>query len=105
MSESITQDLRNYVAAVWSFAEGDGGIQGGSPADLARRALEHIEYLERWQAEATAVLAEWDRVHEALGSPGQLGRSMAVASRREVLRLRGMTDGDDGGGLLTGGIV
>lgn len=34
-----------------------------------------------------SVLAEWDRVHDALGRPGPLGRSLALNTLAEVERL------------------
>ena len=34
----------------------------------------------RWKAEATEVMREWERVWEALGSPGRLGESKAAAA-------------------------
>lgn len=57
--------------------------------DALRVANERIARLERWQAEATELLVQWDRVHEALGSPAQLGESVAAASLAEARRLRG----------------
>ena len=38
--------------------------------------------------QALIELAEWDRVHEALGSPGELGESKVLASLAEVERLK-----------------
>jgi hypothetical protein len=49
---------------------------------------ERLAKLGRWKEEATAVLEEWDRVHEALGSPGALGESKAKAAQQEVVRLK-----------------
>lgn len=46
------------------------------------------ERLRRWKAEATEVIAEWEKVHEALGRPGRLGQSKAAASEAEVLSLQ-----------------
>lgn len=45
-----------------------------------RPVADEVVQLRRWKAEATAVLAEWDEVHELLGRPG-LGLSKAGASR------------------------
>jgi hypothetical protein len=47
-----------------------------------------VARLNRWKAEACQVIDGWERVHEALGSPGGLGESRFVASEREALRLR-----------------
>lgn len=52
--------------------------------------------LRAWKAEAMAVLAEWDAVHEALGSPGKLGESKAAASRAKAFWLRGASALDGG---------
>jgi hypothetical protein len=60
------------------------GQEGKECAD----ALKEIDYLRRWQLEATAVLAEWERVWEAAGRPGQLGQSKA-AGLLEALRYDG----------------
>jgi ferric-dicitrate binding protein FerR (iron transport regulator) len=43
------------------------------------RANERAQFA-RWKAEATEVMREWERVWEALGSPGRLGESKAVAA-------------------------
>lgn len=45
-----------------------------------------VEELEKWKESATAVLAEWDEVHKAAGSPG-LGQSKAVASLAWIRQL------------------
>lgn len=47
-----------------------------------------VERLRQWKESAMLVLAEWNRVWEALGKPGPLGSSNAVESKREVERLR-----------------
>lgn len=44
--------------------------------------------LERWKAEATAVLDQWETVWEAAGKPGPLGRSKALNVVDELVRLR-----------------
>lgn len=46
-----------------------------------------LDTLRRWKAEAMVVLAEWDRVYVALGNPGELGGSKAIAALIEVRRL------------------
>lgn len=43
--------------------------------------------LRAWKESAMSVLAEWDRVHDALGRPGPLGRSLALNTLAEVERL------------------
>lgn len=43
-------------------------------------ATEQLAALQRWKAEAMSVLDGWDRVHEALGSPGTLGQQKWQAS-------------------------
>jgi hypothetical protein len=48
---------------------------------------DELGHLRRWKAEALTVLAEWDRVHEALGSPGRLGQSKAAACVAEIAHL------------------
>lgn len=47
---------------------------------------DELARLRQWKAEATAVLDQWDRLHIALGSPGRLGESKAVASLAEIQR-------------------
>lgn len=46
-----------------------------------------VDALLQWKAEAMVVLAEWDRVYVALGEPGELGTSKAIAALIEVRRL------------------
>ena len=55
--------------------------------DAARLAA-HVAELERWKQEAIVVLGEWDEVHIALGKPGRLGESKALASAARVAELR-----------------
>ncbi len=55
--------------------------EGFSPEDV------ELDQLRRWKAEAMEVLAEWDKLHEALGSPGCLGSSKAASSLEAVGRL------------------
>lgn len=59
----------------------------------AAEAVRERDRLAQWKAEATAVLAEWDLVHEALGKPGQLGQSIAAASATAVGLVREALDG------------
>jgi hypothetical protein len=47
--------------------------------DQAERALNEIDFLRRWRAEAVQVLDEWERVWEVAGRPGRLGVSKACA--------------------------
>ncbi len=60
---------------------------------MASEYEERLAKLERWKEEATAVLADWDRVYEALGHPGALGESKAKAARQEVVRLKTIVRG------------
>lgn len=46
--------------------------------------LSELASLRRWKQEAMTVLAEWDRVHEALGRPGALGESKASGALAAV---------------------
>lgn len=55
--------------------------------------LDELERLARWKSEAIQVLNGWDRVHEALGSPGALGQSKHEASAVEVERRKGQGNG------------
>lgn len=54
-----------------------------------------LQNLRRWKAEATEVLAGWERVWIALGSPGPLGASKAAACEAEVNRLRAQAAAND----------
>jgi len=47
-------------------------------------ADDELVALRRWKAEAMVVLTEWDRLWEDCGSPGPLGGSKAVNTRRFV---------------------
>lgn len=44
--------------------------------------------LKAWKESAMSVMAEWDKVYEALGRPGFIGSSMAASSLDEVKQLR-----------------
>ena len=46
-----------------------------------------IKELETWKASAMRVLSEWDAVFDALGKPGALGDSKAVASLARIKEL------------------
>ena len=47
-----------------------------------------LRNLRRLVVEAMAVMADWERVWDALGRPGLLGQSKAKASLAEVIELR-----------------
>lgn len=47
---------------------------------------DELRNLRRWKSEATTVLDTWDKVHEALGSPGLLGEHKSAASLAEIER-------------------
>ena len=56
---------------------------------IARQVSDdEIARLIRWKLEATAVIDAWDKVYEALGSPGELGELRPAAALREVRRLK-----------------
>ncbi len=48
-------------------------------------ALDEIDNLRRWKAEAIIVLQEWDTVWLAAGQPGALGSSKAQSVRKILL--------------------
>lgn len=58
------------------------------PPHLLIEAADEIERLASWKQEAIAGIAEWEKVYDALGQPGRLGESKAIASAHEVHRLR-----------------
>lgn len=58
----------------------------------AERALNEIDRLRRWKAEATEVLARWDAVWEHAGCPGRLGQDRSEAVREQIDRLRAEID-------------
>lgn len=58
---------------------------GALPAHPAPDGDE-LRNLRRWKSEATTVLDTWDKVHEALGSPGLLGEHKSAASLAEIER-------------------
>lgn len=47
-------------------------LQASPPVEMSK-ALDEIDNLRRWKAEATEVILGWERVWEACGSPGPLG--------------------------------
>jgi hypothetical protein len=62
--------------------------------------------LVRWKDEALEVLNEWEKVYEALGSPGALGASKALSALAEVQRVtepEQLPDGIKAGYLLDPG--
>ena len=50
-----------------------------------RHGADEIEELRRWKAEAIEVIGAWEDVWHALGQPGELGESKAIAALRTVL--------------------
>jgi hypothetical protein len=47
-----------------------------------------VERLRQWKESAMSVLAEWDQAWEAAGKPGEIGSSIALATKDEIERLR-----------------
>jgi hypothetical protein len=50
-------------------------------------AVDERDALRLWKSEALTVLAEWEKVHDALGQPAPLGAFKSRASLLEVERL------------------
>ena len=95
------------VADHWVDAEIGGTHDGGLPEDPRTPCVTADELLDEWNAgagdllrlraetadlrgwkdSAMAVLADWDRVFDALGQPGPLGRSKAANALAELDRL------------------
>ena len=48
--------------------------------------------LLRWKDEALTVLSQWEKVWQAAGRPGPLGRSMAENTADEIARLKSEFD-------------
>ena len=46
-----------------------------------------LDRLRKWKKEAKVVLADWEKVWVALGSPGTLGQSKPEACLQEIDRL------------------
>lgn len=44
-----------------------------------------VDQLQQWKREAIEIIASWEDVWVALGRPGSLGESKAVAALRTVL--------------------
>lgn len=84
MSNDIVERLHEYACVGAVFAVND----------LCSDAAVEIERLQRWKAEAAAVLGEWEAVWQAAGRPGLLGWSKPRAMLAELGRL------DDEVGLL-----
>jgi hypothetical protein len=47
-----------------------------------------LQDLVRWKDEALTVLSAWEKVWQAAGRPGPLGRSMAENTAAEIARLK-----------------
>ena len=50
--------------------------------------LDELENHRRWKTAAMAALTQWDDAWEAACKPGTLGQSKAIATMREIERLR-----------------
>lgn len=61
-------------------------------ADERKSEAELVTSLARWKNEATVVLAGWESVYEALGSPGRLGESRATAALTYVKSWQSVLD-------------
>jgi hypothetical protein len=93
--------LAERVRRIAEDLSADRSYDGGTHSDACwqwhaacalHRAAVELEHAARWKAEATEVLAQWDRVHEALGSPGQIGLTKAGQALLEVRRLQHIID-------------
>lgn len=51
-----------------------------------------LQDLVRWKDEALTVLSAWEKVWQAAGRPGPLGRSMADNTAAEIARLKSEFD-------------
>lgn len=51
--------------------------------------------LLRWKDEALTVLSQWEKVWQAAGRPGPLGRSMAENTADEIARLKSDLDASE----------
>lgn len=61
--KGVSKDIHNAsLEAGWRLLESERLV-----------TQDELDNLRRWKAEATAVIAEWERVWEACGSPGPLG--------------------------------
>ena len=67
-----------------------------------------LEDLRGWKQSAMTVLAQWDQVYEALGWPGQVGESKAMAALAQVRLLNAApapsTDSDESRQEPLGGV-
>ena len=54
------------------------------PETLAKEAADEIKRLRGWKETAMKVLADWEKVWEELGKPGQLGDYKPVAALAEI---------------------
>lgn len=72
--------------------EANRRLQAEGPAlerdKLVAGLREEVKSLQQWKREACEVIGKWERVHEALGKPGKLGKSKADGALAEVERLR-----------------
>lgn len=66
-------------------ANTSGPRHQGQTSCEAQAALDEIDRLRRWKAEALIVLDEWEATWRTAGSPGRLGESKANAIARVVL--------------------
>lgn len=65
------------TAAIRRHLEDEGWVAHEEAAEL----LDEVERLRDWKTQALTVLAEWEATWEAMGMPGRLGQSKAVATR------------------------
>ena len=75
-ASSLMIEASDEIERLHALTEGDPTSIYAETADL-----------RAWKESAMSVLAEWDRVHDALGRPGPLGRSLALNTLAEVERL------------------
>ena len=81
MDGSTTQPWPKYVDRPGQVSVVMPGVVQGIIYDAAAE----LRRLEQWKSEALIVLAEWGRVHEALGSPGELAdRAEHVTGRSSI---------------------
>lgn len=58
-------------------AEQPNGLLVNTSKEIAS-ALDELEQLRRWKAEAECVIEEWDQLWEKAGCPGKLGETKAA---------------------------
>jgi hypothetical protein len=93
MTEKLSDErLAELRALQQKRIEGRGGVP--EVRDLVK-ALDELDRLRRWKAEAVEVHASWEQTWEAAGRPGRPGSSKAEAVRAEVERLRRQLDAAD----------